>query len=218
MHRDVSTASVADDPTPDMEVCWVSLSERIRFQRWPTSVAECLFKEVSMADLQIRTALEKLSKTITSQPENAKAKHSPATAILKTGMKCRVTGPADEQIETDMPAAMGGAASGPNPGWFFRASLASCCATVIAMRAACLGVNLTMLEVVVESDGDHRGILGLDDRISAGMSSLRTAVRIGADNANPEQLAELVRWAEKHSPVGCTVREAPTNTLDIRIM
>src|SRR5215510_5308974 len=37
MHRDVSTASVADDRTPDMEVCWVSLSERIRFQRWPTS-------------------------------------------------------------------------------------------------------------------------------------------------------------------------------------
>src|SRR6266478_5490505 len=149
-----------------------------------------------MADSQIRMALEKLSQTIASQPEKAKAKHSPATAILMTGVKCGVRGPAGEQIETDMPAAMGGAASGPNPGWFFRASLASCCATVIAMRAARLGVNLTMLEVAVESDGDHRGILGLDDRISAGMSSLRTTVQIGADNANPEQLAELVRWAE----------------------
>jgi uncharacterized protein (UPF0548 family) len=86
------------------------------------------------------------------------------------------------------------------------------------MRAARLGVNLTMLEVAVESDGDHRGILGLDDRISAGMSSLRTTVQIGSDNASSEQLADLVRWAESHSPVGCTVRDAPTNTLDIRIM
>jgi uncharacterized OsmC-like protein len=171
-----------------------------------------------MADSQIRMALEKLSQTIASQPEKAKAKHSPATAILMTGVKCRVRGSAGEQIETDMPAAMGGAASGPNPGWFFRASLASCCATVIAMRAARLGVNLTMLEVAVESDGDHRGILGLDDRISAGMSSLHTTVQIGSDNASPEQLAELVRWAERHSPVGCTVREASTNTVDIRIM
>ena len=169
-----------------------------------------------MADSQIRLALETLSQTFASQPEKAKAKHSSATAILKTGVKCLVTGPAGEQIETDMPPPMGGTASGPNPGWLFRASLASCCATMIAMRAARLGVNLTMLEVAVESDGDHRGLLGLDDRISAGMSSLRTTVRIGADNANPEQLAELVRWAEKHSPVGCTVQEAPTNTLDIR--
>jgi hypothetical protein len=86
------------------------------------------------------------------------------------------------------------------------------------MRAARLGVNLTTLEVTVESDGDHRGILGLDERISAGMSSLRTTVRIGADNANSEQLADLVRWADGHSPVGCTVQDAPTNTLDIRIV
>jgi uncharacterized OsmC-like protein len=171
-----------------------------------------------MADSQVRTALEKLSQTIVDQPQKAKAKHAPATAILASGVKCRVTGPAGEQIETDMPAAMGGAAAGPNPGWFFRASLASCCATVIAMRAARLGVNLTTLQVTVESDGDHRGILGLDDRISAGMFSLRTRVQIGADNASPEQLAELVRWAEQHSPVGCTVREAPANTLDISIV
>src|SRR5438552_2823804 len=93
------------------------------------------------------------------------------------------------------------------------ASLASCCATVIALRAARLGINLSKLEVAVESEGDTRGILGLDDRISAGMSALRTTVQIAADNAGPEQLEELVRWSDRHSPVGCTVREAVRNTL-----
>jgi OsmC-like protein len=83
------------------------------------------------------------------------------------------------------------------------------------MRAARLGIHLTKLEVSVESDGDNRGILGLDDKFSAGLSSLRTNVQIGADNANPEQLQELVRWAERHSPVGCTVRDAPINTINI---
>src|SRR6266478_6831520 len=152
--------------------------------------------EVDMEGSQISAALEKLSQTFGGYPEKARAKQAPATATLESGLKCRVAGPAGEEIKTDMPRAMGGNASDPNPGWFFRASLASCCATVIAMRAARLGVNLTMLEVAVESHGDHRGILGLDDRISAGMSSLHTTVQIGADNANPEQLAELVRWAE----------------------
>jgi uncharacterized OsmC-like protein len=170
-----------------------------------------------MSGDQIRTALENLSRTIAQQPEKARAKHAKATATLESGLKCRVVGPNDEQIATDMPPAMGGAAAGPNPGWFFRASLASCCATVIAMRAASLGINLTKLEVSIESEGDHRGILGLDDDVSAGMSSLRTNVQIAADNADPRQLEELVQWAEQHSPVGCTVRGAPTNTLSISI-
>jgi hypothetical protein len=45
------------------------------------------------------------------------------------------------------------------------------------------------------------------------MSALRTTVQIAADNAGPEQLEELVRWSDEHSPVGCTVREAAGNTL-----
>jgi uncharacterized OsmC-like protein len=165
----------------------------------------------------INAALEKLSRAIVDQPEKAKARHSRAVATIEGGLKCRVVGSTGERIETDMPAAMGGTSSGPNPGWFFRASLASCCATVIAMRAARLQINLTRLEVAVESEGDHRGILGLDDRISAGMSPLRTTVRIAADNAGPGQLEELVHWADRHSPVGCTVRNAPANILAIQI-
>jgi uncharacterized OsmC-like protein len=106
---------------------------------------------------------------------------------------------------------------GAKPGLFFRASLAACCSTVIAAQAARLGIVLTELQVTVTGEGDHRGMLGLDGNVSAGHSALRTAVRIAAQNATPEQLRELVRWAEEHSPVGCTVREAPTNTLTVEI-
>jgi len=69
-----------------MEVCWEYLSDRCKVSAMPTSVAVYLFREVGMASSQIRTALEKLSQTIASQPEKAKAKHSPVTAILKTGV------------------------------------------------------------------------------------------------------------------------------------
>jgi uncharacterized OsmC-like protein len=113
---------------------------------------------------------------------------------------------------------MGGAGSGPNPGWLLRAALAACNATVIAMRAAQQGVKLKALEVTVESDSDNRGLLGLDENVSAGLFGLRTRVKIGAEGATPAQLREIVEWGEAHSPVGCTIRNAPSATTDIEIV
>jgi uncharacterized OsmC-like protein len=166
----------------------------------------------------IASTWNSLSEVLRAHPDKARAKYAPATATLESGLKCRVTGPSGEQIETDMPPALGGAGSGPNPGWFFRASVAACCSTVIAAQAARLGINLTKLEVTVEGEGDHRGMLGVEDAISAGHSAIRTNVRISAQDATSEQLEELVQWAAAHSPVGCTVRDAPSNSLSVVVV
>jgi hypothetical protein len=61
-------------------------------------------------------------------------------------------------------------------------------------------------------------MLGLDNKISAGYSVINTRVRISARNADAEKLRELVSWAEEHSPVGRTVRDAPKNELTIEIV
>jgi hypothetical protein len=58
----------------------------------------------------------------------------------------------------------------------------------------------------------------MDETVSAGHAVLRTNVKIAADNASHQQLEELVRFAESHSPVGCTVRDAPPNALRIDIV
>lgn len=166
----------------------------------------------------IASALENLTVALKTNPEKARAKYAPATATLAEGLKCRVAGPSGETMLTDMPGAMGGEASAPNPGWYFRASIAACCSTAIAMNAARRGINLTALEVTVEADGDNRGLLGMDESVSAGHAALRTNVKIAADNATPEQLQELVRFSEAHSPVGCTMRDAPPNTLRIDVV
>lgn len=164
----------------------------------------------------IRQAIEKLSATIATDPTKARAKNAPATARLSSGLQCEVSGPYGERLVTDMPPAMGGAASGPNPGWLFRGSLAACTATVIAMRAAKLGVTLTQLEVTVESESDNRGILGLDDTVSAGLGRLRTRVRIAGD-AVADTLREIVAWGDAHSPIACTVRNAPASSIEIEL-
>jgi uncharacterized OsmC-like protein len=132
-----------------------------------------------MANSELRDAMDRLSAVIAADPAKARMKNVPATARLTEGLKCEVSGPNKERATTDMPPAMGGRLSAPNPSWLLRAGMASCVATVIAMRAAKLGIALTELEVTVESDSDARGILGLDELVSAGLNAMRTRVRIG---------------------------------------
>jgi uncharacterized OsmC-like protein len=163
----------------------------------------------------VREAIEKLGAAISADPTKAKGKNAPATARLVEGLECEVTGPHGQRLATDMSPAMGGNASAPNPGWLLRSALASCTATVIAMHAAKRGVALEMLEVTVESDSDLRGILGLDEKISAG-HAVRTTVKIRG-NADAHTLREIVAWAEAHSPVGCTVRDGLASILEIQV-
>ena len=170
-----------------------------------------------MSTARIRNAIDGLAAAISADAAKARAKTAPATARLAEGLKCEVSGPRGERVMTDMPPAMGGEASAPNPGWYLRGAIASCTATVIAMRAAKLGIALHTLEVTVESEADHRGILGLDERVSAGQSALRMSVKIRGD-ASADTLREIVAWAEGHSPVGCTIKDAPPSSLDIQVL
>lgn len=168
-----------------------------------------------MTSARIRNAIETLSATIASQPEKARARNASATARVVDGLQCHISGPHGESLTTDMAPAVGGEASGPSPGWLLRSALASCTATVIAMRAAKLGVALSELEVTVESESDNRGMLGLDESVSAGMGAVRTRVKIAAPAASPEELEAIVKWADAHSPVGCTLRHSPACSLEI---
>jgi uncharacterized OsmC-like protein len=171
-----------------------------------------------MSNSNIAEAIRKLSETITADPSKARAKNAPATARLVQGLKFELTGPYNERLVTDMAPAVGGTASGPNPGWLMRGAMASCTATVIAMRAAHLGVAIDDLEVTAETDSDLRGILGLDESVTAGHGPVRIKVKIGSRTASPEELRELVEWADRHSPVTCTVRNGPECALDIEVV
>ena len=163
---------------------------------------------------KVREAIDQLSAAIAADPAKARAKSAPATARLTEGLRCELQGPYNERLVTDMPPAMGGGASAPNPGWLMRGAVASCTATVIAMRAAKLGVALSTLEVTVESDSDLRGILGLDDSVSA-RHALRMKVKVGAPSASADALRDIVAWAEAHSPVTCTIGKPPRLEIEV---
>src|SRR4051812_48533456 len=151
--------------------------------------------------MKVRQSIETLSAGIAADPAKAKAKGMAATAKLVEGLRCEISGFGDQPFASDMPSAMGGGSSAPNPGWYLRSALASCAATVIAMRAAKLGVELSELEVTVDGESDLRGILGMDERIGAGQSAVRMKVKIGSRGAPAQTLREIVAWADAHSPV-----------------
>jgi uncharacterized OsmC-like protein len=124
------------------------------------------------------------------------------------GLRTDVRGPGGEQLGTDMPAGIGGSASLPSPGWYFRAAAASCVATLIAIRAASTGVELRHLEVAVDSESDDRGILGLDPAIKAGPISTRIEVDIDAGSLDRASIDALIAWAVEHCPVTDAIARA----------
>jgi uncharacterized OsmC-like protein len=168
-----------------------------------------------MSTDHIQKSIEGAITYLTEHPEEARYTDKAATATLVEGLRCRASGPDDATLVSDMSKAIGGGGSAPSPGWLLRAALANCDATVIAMRAAQLGVTLTTLEVTVDSESDDRGLLGMDDGIPAGPLSVRTHIRIGADGVAPERLREIVAWAEAHSPVGDAIRRAVPSRVEV---
>src|SRR5210317_1600631 len=160
-----------------------------------------------MNNSDIRTALVEVETWYRDQAPPGPQADVPATALIEEGLRCRIASPDGRAIHTDMPATVGGGASANSPGWHLRAALASCDATLLAMRAARLGLQLDSIEVRVEASSDGRGMF-LDEDIPAGSSEIRLYFKIGAGNASAAQIEDLVRWVERHSPVGSDVTRA----------
>jgi uncharacterized OsmC-like protein len=156
----------------------------------------------------IRAAVEGAGSYLTEHPDEARYTDSLATARVQSGLRVRVDGPNGEVLETDMPAAVGGAGSAASPGWFLRASVAACVASLATMRAAQVGLEGFRCEVDVDSESDDRGILGLDASVPGGPLSMRIGLRLVADGAGLERLEEVAVWAVEHCPVSDAVRRA----------
>ena len=133
----------------------------------------------------IQSSIAAVVDYLNETPSAAISKDSMAVAVLEEGLRCRVRG-----------------------------ALATCDATMIAMRAAVEGVPLTELEVKVDSDSDDRGLVGADDTVPAGPIKMRVHVRV-ISPAPAEKLKEIIEWAEKRSPVGDALHRAVPISLEI---
>jgi uncharacterized OsmC-like protein len=168
-----------------------------------------------MADGAIRNAIQTATDYLAQHPDEARSTDSAATAGLIDGLIVQVTGPDGATITTDMVPSVGGTASAPSPGWLLRAAEASCVVTLIAMRAAMLGIVLDTLEVTVDSESDDRGLLGIDDDVPAGPLTGRVAVRLTAAGVDSVTLEEVARWGVRHCPVCDALERAVPVTTEV---
>ena len=163
----------------------------------------------------IQEAIKTASDYLARHPEQARSTDSAAVATLVDGLVVRVAGPAGASITTDMVRSVGGTATAPSPGWLLRAAEASCVVTLIAMRAAMLGITLDALDVTVDSESDDRGLLGIDDDVPAGPLRGRVSVRLASAGVDPRTLDDIARWGVRHCPVCDALERAVPVTTEV---
>jgi uncharacterized OsmC-like protein len=174
-----------------------------------------------MAAQNIAQALQRVETVLRRRPEGGLHDDAPAVARWEGCTRMVVSHPTGQQVLTDMPAEMGGSGDQVSPGWLFRAGLASCTATRIAMAAAAQGIELLTLELRASSRSDTRGLLGLADvngqAISAAPQDVQLHVRIAARGVTPQRLRALVEDSYRCSPVPCAVHDAVPVALVIEV-
>ena len=139
---------------------------------------------------EIRKKILSLEKYFLTKTDAGPRPDTPARAVVEGGLRCRVHSPDGKSIFTDMSASLGGSATANSPGWLSRAAIASCDATLLAIRAAYQGIELDSIEVNVYASSDGRGMI-LDEGILPGSSEIRVLFDISARKASAEQVREI---------------------------
>ncbi len=165
--------------------------------------------------LQIRETLLRARDAMQRKPSAALNEDSTAVAVWSGDLSTQVLHPSVSQLSTDMPSALGGT-GGPTPGWYFRAGVASCMVTSIAMEAALQGIPLTRLEVEAHSESDARGMLGTQG-VPAGPLRFWLKVRIDSPGASDAQLRALVALADSRSPMTEGLRRGLPVALELEL-
>ena len=157
----------------------------------------------------IRAAIEGASAYLTEHPDEARYTDSLATARVESGLRVRVDGPNGEVLETDMPARRGRRRAAPSPGWFLRASVAACVASLADdarraardRRASRARSRSTPSPTTAASSGSMPSVPG-------GPLSMRIRLRLRADGLGLDRLEEIAVWAVDHCPVSDAIRRA----------
>ena len=86
-------------------------------------------------------------------------------------------------------------------------ALSGCLTTSLVAHAAARGITLEKVSSRYEGDLDLRGFLGLSEEVPVGYQTIRVYFTIEAE-ISETQKEELVKMAQKYSPVFNTITQA----------
>jgi uncharacterized OsmC-like protein len=174
-----------------------------------------------MTAQDIAQALRRAEAVLQRKPGIGLHDDAPATARWDKDLTVISSHANGTEVATDMPRELGGGGERVTPGWLFRAGLASCVTTRIAMAAAAEGIGLSTLEILVSSRSDTRGVFGMAEPdgtvVGAGPVRVQMRVRIGAPGVSRERLQELVEYSYRCSPMLCAMESAVPVELNVEM-
>jgi uncharacterized OsmC-like protein len=174
-----------------------------------------------MGNQDLAAAMRRAEAVFQRRPDMGVHDDAPAAARWQSGTRVVASHPNGAEIASDMPCELGGTGDRITPGWLFRAGIASCTTTTIAMAAAAAGIELAALEVQVGSRSDTRALLGMTqpngERVCAAPSDFQLIVRIAAHGVDAERLRALVAEGMRRSPITNALQNAMPTALRVDI-
>ena len=110
-------------------------------------------------------------------------------------------------FDLDEPPVLLGKNQGVNPVEYLLVALSGCLTTSLIAHASAKGIDIKGVESRYEGELDLRGFLGISEDVKVGYQMIRVYFKINAD-VSREQKEELVRMAQKYSPVFNTITQS----------
>jgi len=134
-----------------------------------------------------------------------------ARGCLGDGLTCKVeTGKA--LAVAGMHPATGGSGLSACSGDMLLEALVACAGVTLNVVATALGIVLRDATLRADGDLDFRGTLGIDREVPVGFRNIRLSIELDTE-ATEEQLATLMRLAERYCVVYQTLAHPPTLTV-----
>jgi uncharacterized OsmC-like protein len=168
----------------------------------------------------VAAAIERAEAAFRARPNEALHDDSLVHARWVRGTRIVATHANGTEVATDMPDVLGGSGDHVTPGWLFRAGVAACFSTTVAMTAAANGIELTTLEVTVRSRSDSRGLLGVTDAdgsLVPGFVDVCLEIRVAATDVSADRLRALIETAAQRSPMLSALRSATPVRLRVEL-
>jgi len=145
-----------------------------------------------------KRALDRADKLVTLAPERGQRTYV-NNAVVEDGTRCAIFEKGYE-LFADAGRGLGGDDADPTPSMLLRSALSSCIAIGIKLWAARREVPIERVEVIVETDTDARGILGLCRKVPAGFTAIRAHIDVRT-RASREVIEEIVASSLRFSPL-----------------
>ncbi len=149
------------------------------------------------------------------EPAAAKVTLRARGALDSESLTCKVeTG--KKLVEAGLHPATGGDGLAACSGDMVLEALVACAGVTLRAVATALGVEIRGGTVSAEGDLDFRGTLGVNKETPVGFTSVRLQFDLDTD-ATAEQLATLLKLAERYCVVYQTLQRPPTLSVSHRV-